>query len=425
VYTPAVGFSGTVASTYTVEDASDQVATAVLTITVTPVAVDDSDGTVVDTSITRDAANGVLTDDLGTALTVTTHTAAAHGLIAIASDGSYSYTPDSGFSGTDTVVYTVRDASAQTTTATLMITVSPVGGDDVATTPADTVLNVPASGVLGNDAGSTLVVSTHTQPSDGSVVVNADGSYSYTPPAGFSGVTSFSYTASDGTGSYTQTVTVTVTPVAVDDTADGDVDGEIVVTPTELLGDDLGTTLAVTGGTDGAHGTVVVAPDGTVTYTPEPGFSGQDTFTYTITGAGGTATATVTVLVRPSAPDDAVRTRVDETVDSVTGRLLSAARGTGLSVARYTPTSHGTVVVDADGTFHYTPNTGYVGADSFSYTLVDAFGTEVTGTVSIDVVPQLPDTGVDARVWSLGALFVLLLGLAFAAAARARRRLLS
>jgi hypothetical protein len=292
-----------------------------------------------------------------------------------------------------------------------MITVSPVGGDDVATTPADTVLNVPASGVLGNDAGSTLVVSTHTQPSDGSVVVNADGSYSYTPPAGFSGVTSFSYTASDGTGSYTQTVTITVTPVAVDDTADGDVDGEIVLTPTELLGDDLGTTLAVTGGTDGAHGTVVVAPDGTVTYT--------------ITGAGGTATATVTVLVRPSAPDDAVRTRVDETVDSVTGRLLSAARGTGLSVARYTPTSHGTVVVDADGTFHYTPNTGYVGADSFSYTLVDAFGTEVTGTVSIDVVPQLPDTGVDARVWSLGALFVLLLGLAFAAAARARRRLLS
>jgi hypothetical protein len=425
VYTPAVGFSGTVASTYTVEDASGQVATGVLTITVLPVAVDDSDDTVVDTSITRDAANGVLPDDLGTGLTVTAHTAAAHGLITIASDGSYSYTPDAGFSGTDTVVYTVRDTSAQTTTATLMITVSPVGGVDVATTPADTVLNVPASGVLGNDAGSTLVVSTHTQPGDGSVVVNADGSYRYTPPAGFSGVTSFSYTASDGTGSYTQTVTVTVTPVAVDDTADGDVDGEIVLTPTELLGDDLGTTLAVTGGTDGAHGTVVVAPDGTVTYTPEPGFSGQDTFTYTITGAGGTATATVTLLVRQSAPDDAVRTRVDETVDSVTGRLLSAARGTGLSVARYTPTSHGTVVVDADGTFHYTPNTGYVGADSFSYTLVDAFGTEVTGTVSIDVVPQLPDTGVDARVWSLGALFVLLLGLAFAAAARARRRLLS
>jgi LPXTG-motif cell wall-anchored protein len=320
-------------------------------------------------------------------------------------------------------VYTVRDASGQTTTATLVITVAPVGGDDVATTPAGTVLTVAASGVLGNDAGTALAVTSHTQPGEGSVALGADGSYSYTPPAGYSGVTSFDYTATDGLTSYTQTVTITVTPVAVDDTAEGDVDGVIVLTPTELLDDDLGVALVVTSGTDGAHGTVVVAPDGTVSYTPEPGFSGQDTFTYTITGAGGVATATVTVLVRPSAPDDEIRTRVDEAVDSVTGRLLAAARGTGLAVARYTPPSHGTVVVDADGTYHYTPATGYVGRDSFTYTLVDAFGTEVTGTVTISVVPQLPNTGVDARVWTLGGLLVLLAGLAFAFAARTRRRM--
>ncbi|GMA91785.1 hypothetical protein GCM10025869_23140 [Homoserinibacter gongjuensis] len=423
VYTPAAGFSGPVASTYTVQDAHGQLTTAALSIDVTPVAVDDSDQTTVDTAITRDAANGVLPDDLGTALTVTTHTAAAHGTIVIASDGSYDYTPDNGFSGTDSVVYTVRDASGQTTTATLVITVAPVGGDDVATTPAGTVLTVAASGVLGNDAGTALAVTSHTQPGEGSVALNADGSYSYTPPAGYSGVTSFDYTATDGLTSYTQTVTMTVTPVAVDDTAEGDVDEVIVLTPTELLDDDLGVALVVTSGTDGAHGTVVVAVDGTVSYTPEPGFSGQDTFTYTITGAGGVATATVTVLVRPSAPDDEVRTRVDEAVDSVTGRLLAAARGTGLAVARYTPPSHGTVVVDADGTYHYTPATGYVGPDSFTYTLVDAFGTEVTGTVTISVVPQLPNTGVDARVWTLGGLLVLLAGLAFAFAARTRRRM--
>ncbi|WP_143479330.1 Ig-like domain-containing protein, partial [Pseudomonas aeruginosa] len=205
-------------------------------------------------------------------------------------------------------VYAVRDASGQTTTATLVITVAPVGGDDVATTPAGTVLTVAASGVLGNDAGTALAVTSHTQPGEGSVALSADGSYSYTPPAGYSGVTSFDYTATDGLTSYTQTVTITVTPVAVDDTAEGDVDDVIVLTPTELLDDDLGVALVVTSGTDGAHGTVVVAPDGTVSYTPEPGFSGQDTFTYTITGAGGVATATVTVLVRPSAPDDEIRT---------------------------------------------------------------------------------------------------------------------
>ena len=422
-YEPAAGFSGVVTADYTVTDAEGQTASATLTITVSPVAVDDADATTVATPIARDAASGVLADDLGTGLTVTSHTPATHGTLAIASDGSYTYTPDDGFSGTESVVYTVRDAAGQFTTATLVITVAPTGGDDVGTTPADTPLVIDAPGVLANDAGSALSVVSYTQPGAGSVEVAPDGSYVYTPPAGFSGVTTFDYTASDGTGEYTQSVTITVTPVAVDDTAEGDVDEPIVVDPSELLGDDLGTGLTVTDATDGAHGTVTVGADGTVTYTPEPGFSGQDTFTYTITGDGGTATATVTVLVRPSAPDDEIRTTVDEPVRSVAGRLLDAARGTGLSVQRYSPASHGTVVVDADGTFHYTPAKGFVGKDSFTYTLVDAFGTEVTGTVRIDVAPLLPNTGADPRVWSGAAALALLAGLGLAlAAARVRRR---
>ena len=111
--------------------------------------------------------------------------------------------------------------------------------------------------------------------------------------------------------------------------------------------------------------------------------------------------------------------------DSLDGRLLDNARGTGLTVQRYTPPSHGSVVVDADGTFHYTPAPGYVGPDSFTYTVVDAFGTEATGTVSITVVPQLPNTGADPRLWTLASLLVLLAGLAFATIARTRRRRMS
>jgi len=215
-------------------------------------------------------------------------------------------------------------------------------------------------------------------------------------------------------------VTITVTPVAVDDTAEGDVDEPITLVPGDLLGDDLGTGLAVTGATDGAHGTVVVAPDGTVTYTPESGFSGQDIFTYTITGAGGTATASVTVLVRPSAPDDEIRTKVDERVDSVSGRLLANARGTGLTVHGVTQPAHGTVVVDADGTFHYTPAPGYSGTDLFTYSLMDAFGTVVTGTVRVTVVPALPFTGADPLLWTGAATAALLAG-AFLLLLRRRR----
>jgi len=419
-YTPAVGFSGTVSSVYTVRDSSGQTTTATLTITVSPVAVDDTDTTTLGTAVARDAAGGVLADDLGSGLTVTGHTAAAHGSLAISADGAYTYTPDAGFSGTDSVVYTVRDTSGQTTTATLVITVAPAGGDDVATTPAGTTLVVPAPGVLDNDAGTGLSVTSHTQPASGAVAVATDGSYSYTPPAGFSGVTTFTYDATDGASGYTQTVTITVTPVAVDDTAEGDVDEPITLVPGDLLGDDLGTGLAVTGATDGAHGTVVVAPDGTVTYTPESGFSGQDIFTYTITGAGGTATASVTVLVRPSAPDDEIRTKVDERVDSVSGRLLANARGTGLTVHGVTQPAHGTVVVDADGTFHYTPAPGYSGTDLFTYSLMDAFGTVVTGTVRVTVVPALPFTGADPLLWTGAATAALLAG-AFLLLLRRRR----
>ncbi|PZQ92060.1 MAG: hypothetical protein DI534_03755 [Leifsonia xyli] len=425
-YTPAAGFSGDVSSTYTVQDASGQTTTATLTITVRPHAVNDTDATTVDTALTRDASAGVLANDLGAGLTVTGSTAATNGILTIAADGSYSYLPDPGFSGTDSVVYTARDAAGQTTTATLIITVAPTGGDDVGTTPAGTPLVVPADGVLGNDSGTGLTVTSNTQPGAGVVSMSSDGSYTYTPPAGFSGVTTFEYTATDGTRSYTQTVTITVTPVAVDDNVSGDVDTPIVIPPADLLGDDLGTGLTVTGTTNGSNGVVTLASDGTVTYTPAPGFSGQDTFTYTTTGAGGTSTATVTVLVRPSAPDDAITTKVDQSVSSATGRLLAGVRGTGVTLHGNTQPAHGTVVVDADGTFRYTPTRGYSGPDEFEYSVMDAFGTIVTGKVSITVTPavapMLPFTGAEPGLAVGAGLLALLTGLVLLLGARRRRR---
>jgi VCBS repeat-containing protein len=318
----------------------------------------------------------------------------------------------------------VTDDSGQTATATVTVTVQPTGGDDLGTTPAGEPLDVDAPGVLLNDSGTGLSIAGLVDPPlHGTLTLNADGSYRYTPEAGFSGTDVFVYEGSDGAAQrYTQTVTITVVPAAGDDTTATNADTAVELPVGDLLDDDRGTALAVTAATDGTHGTVTVAPDGTLTYTPESGFSGQDTFTYTITGDGGSSTATVTVLVRPVAPDDEIRTRVDEAVDSATGRLLANARGTGLTVHGVTQPSHGTVTVDVDGTFHYTPAPGYVGRDSFEYALIDAFGTVVSGTVGIDVAPFLPNTGADPRLWTAGALLVLLAGLAFAAAARVRRR---
>jgi Bacterial Ig domain len=91
---------------------------------------------------------------------------------------------------------------------------SPVSGGDAFTTPANTPLNVGAPGVLGNDTdadGDPLTAALQRVPANGTVDLRADGSFSYTPRAGFSGVDSFDYRASDGTGNgNTTTVLITV-----------------------------------------------------------------------------------------------------------------------------------------------------------------------------------------------------------------------
>ena len=94
----------------------------------------------------------------------------------------------------------------------------PIANDDSYSGMVSTTLNIGAPGVLENDSdpdGDTLVVDSHTQPSDGSVAVNPDGSFTYTPNIGFTGADIFNYTVSDGNGGTdTALVTITVNPGA-------------------------------------------------------------------------------------------------------------------------------------------------------------------------------------------------------------------
>ena len=122
----------------------------------------------------------------------------------------------------------------------------------------DTPLTVATPGVLGNDVdidGDSLTVTANTDPSQGTVAINADGSLTYTPKAGYNGPDSFNYTISDGKGgSDTATVTIDVTPVndgpdAVDDAYSTDEDTPLTVASPGVLGNDVdsdGDSLTVT-----------------------------------------------------------------------------------------------------------------------------------------------------------------------------------
>ena len=164
----------------------------------------------------------------GAAVTVGTPVTLASGAqVTLNADGTFSYDPNGRFeslntgeSGADSFTYQVSDGHGGTATATVNVTVNgvndaPVATDDAGVTDQDTALTID---VLGNDLdaeGQALSVTGVGAAANGSVVVNADNTVTYTPNAGFSGSDSFTYSVSDGNGgSHSASVTVTVNPVA-------------------------------------------------------------------------------------------------------------------------------------------------------------------------------------------------------------------
>jgi hypothetical protein len=179
-----------------------------------------------------------------------------------------------------------------------------VAADDGASTAFGTPVTITP---LANDSdpdGDPLAITAVTQGANGRVVLNADGTLGYTPDAGFSGLDRFSYTVADPFGgSASASVTVAVqaspdAPVAAADAAETIWGTPVTLDVLENDSATLGGELAVIATSQGGHGAVVLNADGTVSYTPEPGFVGTDVFGYTIReGDGLTASGLVEVTI--------------------------------------------------------------------------------------------------------------------------------
>jgi hypothetical protein len=209
-----------------------------------------------------------------------------------------------------TVTLTVTDDDTGVGSDTLTVTVTnspPTAVDDTYTTPEDTPLSVPAAtGLLANDTdpdGDTLTASLDVTPLNGTVTVNADGSFVYTPTLDFNGSDNFTYIVSDSDGlTDTAIVVINVTgendaPVAIDDTATTVQNTAVTIAVLDNDSDPENDPLTVTAVGTPANGSATT--DGTTAqYTPAAGFTGSDVFTYTISdGNGGNDTASVTVTV--------------------------------------------------------------------------------------------------------------------------------
>gem|GEM_PF-1206202 len=419
-YTPDADFNGSDSFTYRANDGTSDSNVATVTITVnavndTPVANDDTYTTGEDTALTV-AAPGVLGNDGdvdGDTLTGALDTAPGNGTLTLNTDGSFTYTPDANFTGTDSFSYHANDGTADSSLATVTITVdavndAPVANDDAYSTDEDTALNVAAPGILDNDSdveGDALVAVLDTPPGNGSLVLDGDGSFTYTPNADFSGEDGFSYHASDGTaGSNVATVLITVNPindapVANDDAYNTSEGTTLTVAAPGVLANDTDAEndpLAVVLDTSPANGALTLNADGSFSYTPAPAFIGSDSFTYHATdGVTGSNVAAVTITVNevneaPVANDDAYLTDEDTTLTVAAPGVLgndSDGDGDPLTAVLDTPPGSGSLTLNGNGSFSYTPAPDFNGSDSFSYYASDGIDDSTVATVSITVNP--------------------------------------
>ncbi|MFK3967151.1 putative Ig domain-containing protein [Ensifer adhaerens] len=303
--------------------------------------------------------------------------------------GTLSGTPTADGSFTFTVQATdTHGATATSGSYSLEVRIqAPIANATTATVAA----NSSANGITPNLTGGTAAsVAIAAPPSHGTATV-AGNTLIYTPAAGFSGVDSFTYTAANTTGtSAAATVTVTVSPPTFAFTpAAGALAGATVADAYDLaIVAANGTapyTYAVTGGALPAG--LTLAADGRLSGTPTA--DGAATFTVTATDANnatGTANYSLAVAVdAPSAGPVAATVAANSSPNAIS---LSLTGGAATSVAIATAPAHGTATATGT-TILYTPDAGYSGADSFTYTATNATGTSAPSTVSVTVKPPM------------------------------------
>lgn len=428
-YTPDAGYVGPDSFTYTVRDLAgneSNEASVNLRVNTLPVAGADTASTQEDEPVTIDVlANDSDADGAVDPAEVMIWNSPANGGATVEADGRITYEPAPGFSGVDSFTYRVADNDGGLSNeATVSITVTaapnaaPVAQDDSAGVMQGEAVTI---NVLGNDTDGdgTLdpaTVTIQTAPGDGVAIVNASGAIVYTPNADFSGVDSFTYTVADDDGDTSNAATVAISvaaiggsnspPVAANDSVNTVQGAAVTIAVLSNDSDADGgldpTAVAVQSAP--ANGAAAVNADGSITYTPDAGFTGADTFTYTVADDDGetsnAATVTVTVIPGdvnnspPAALNDAATTEtgVPVTIDVLANDSDDDGSIEPTTVAVLDAPVSGSAAVNGDGSITYTPAAGFIGDDSFTYTVLDNEGAASNAAaVAVSVVSATSD----------------------------------
>jgi len=392
-----------------------------LTTLLAPVAGDDifvaDQDTVVTGNLLVDNGNGADSDPDGGILSVVAGTfATTNGSVTISTNGDFTYTPNAGYIGVDSFTYTLDDGQGNSDIGTANITLNyvappnnpPLAQDDVFSGNQDldvtgNLLADNGNGVDSDPDGDAIgIVAETIVTANGSVVIAANGDFTYTPNAGYIGADSFTYTLQDSFGA-TDTALASITinasansnPVAVADSFAGNEDlvisGNVLTNDSDVNGDTLSVTAATLTTVNG--GAVSILADGSFTYIPAADFNGTDSFAYTLLdGQGGSDTGTVTLNVAavndaPVAINDSATTNEDTVVTINVLSNDSDIEGDTLSVTSVGGAINGTVIVNVDNTLTYTPNADFNGSETLTYTISDGNGGITTANINVTINP--------------------------------------
>lgn len=415
-YVPEANHHGADSFTYTISDGNGGFDTANVNLTITQVndagsfggdltATTDEDTPIAGTATFADSIDGFSNPNFSLFSSTTS------GIVTIDPNGNWSYTPEANFHGADSFIVSVTDDDGNNETQSINITVTPVAdlsaSNDVALADEDTLLTGNVASNDSTTSGGVLSYAVDSGPINGSLGFNPDGSFSFTPNGNYHGSDGFTYTVTDSFANETETRAVSITINQVNDA--GLFTGDLAATTDENLAVNGTTTFTDTA--DGfssanfilssvaSNGIALVNPNGDWSYTPNPAFFGFDGFEVSITDDDGNVESqvlsiTINEITELTANDDSYSVDEDGSLVGNVASNDSTTSGGVLSYAVDSGPSNGVLTAfNIDGSFLYSPDANFNGADSFTYVVNDAeSGESSTQFVSI-AVNQLNDSG--------------------------------
>jgi VCBS repeat-containing protein len=415
-YTPNTNFAGTEIIEYNACDPSNACATATLTITVSstntlPNAADiilpNSD----EDMILTGSLNELVTDSEGGALTFSIFLQPANGTLQLNVTGSYTYTPDENYFGPDSYMYQVCDSGnlcdeGQVNINILSLNDSPVAVGEEFNMNEDTILSGSVSENDSDAEMEVLTFSTSSVAENGEFILTPSGEFTFTPNGNYYGTVNIEYSVCDENSACSEAnliihvLALNDAPEAMNDSFSTDEDeilfGDVSTNDSDLETEDLSFSIL----TPAMHGVVMLNLNGTFTYIPNANYAGNDAFSYlacdeeSLCSEATVIIAMLSINDQPIANDDSQTITEDNIANGTIASNDTDADGDDLTYSSVFGAMNGTLVLQNDGTYSYTPNINFFGTEMISYTVCDPSNvcSEAMLYIMITAVNDLPLT---------------------------------